>query len=213
MSRRHFVLSPIALLLAACAAGPQEPSAPPTALPTSTPTVAPTATLRPAVDFVSGENAVPDGEYLFVEDFTVNDGVSTSDTGLCPYGAMIDFPGYSHADGGLSIYGGIAEDEGLIGFAGYGMANQGAMGGGVSSQLVPIQGLPFAFPSGSPIIHSAYSDGTIVAEIGGSVFLLAPGEAWVARWEGDPSPDCHAVSVTRFTNFGLLPREAIDGLE
>jgi hypothetical protein len=201
------------MLLAACVTGPQEPPATPTAIPTSTATVAPTPTLRPADGFVSGENAIPDGEYLFVEYFTVNDGVATDGIGLCPYAAMIDFLGYGHSDGRLTIYGGMADDGSLIGFAGYGSANQGAMGGGVSSQLAPIQELPFAFPHGSAIVHSAYSDGTIVTEIAGSAFLLAPGEAWVERWESDPSPDCHAVSLSRFTNFGLLTREAIRGLE
>ncbi len=203
MLRHRLLVAPIAVVLVACAIGPQAPSVAPSDI-----TI---PTLRPAVDFVSGENRMPEGEYLFVEYFTWNDGVSTGDAS-CP-GGFIDFPGYEYTDDMLTVFRGIVDNGSSIGFAGHGSTNQGAMGGGTASQVVPIQELPFAFPSGGPIVHSADSDGTIVAEIAGSPFYLAPGEAWEARLETDPSPGCHATSVTRFTNFGLLPREAIDGLE
>ncbi len=206
MSRLTILMAVCVAMLCSCSAFPGQASA------TPSPSVPPTPTLRPAVAFVPGENEIPAGEYLFVEYFTWNDGVASADTGLCPYAAMIDFPGYSFSDGRLSFPGMIDDDAGLLGFVGDGMANLGDMGGGISSQVIPIRELPFLFANGISGIHAAYADGTVVAEILGRFFLLGPGEAWHARYESDPSPDCHATTTTRLTNYGLLPREAISGL-
>jgi len=201
---RHHLPAVMCLLLAACTAASGGPS-------TTDP--APTATLRPAVAFVSGQEDVPQGQYLVVEWFTWNSGVTTDPALMCPYAAMIDFPGYSLVDGRLSFPGTIDDDGSLVGFAAQGQANGGAMGGGVSSGLTPILDLPFAYPYGEPILYAAYADGSIVVDVGGGFYQLAPGESWVSREEWDPSPTCHASRETRLTNYGLLSRAAIFGLE
>ena len=96
---------------------------------------------------------------------------------------MIDFPGYSFSDRSLSFPGELPDDVSLLGLVGVGTSNAGAMGGGVSSGLNAIDGLPYALPNGAAIIHAAYEDGTVVAEIDGAFSYLSPGESWVRRSE------------------------------
>ena len=174
------------------------------------PTPEPAATLRPATAFIEGENQLPDNRYLFLEYFTHNDGGVTDPASLCPDAAMIDFPGYSFSDRSLSFPGELPDDVSLLGLVGVGTSNAGAMGGGVSSGLNAIDGLPYALPNGAAIIHAAYEDGTVVAEIDGAFFYLSPGESWARRSEWDPAPECHRISITRLSNFGLLAPEELN---
>ncbi len=190
----------LGLMLAGCGAPPQPATQP---LPSPIP---PTPTLRPAPAYIEGQALIPEGMILFVEYFVVNDG--SSSTGECPDAAMIDFPGYSFSEGVLD---GIGEpsDE-TLGFAGFGTANSGAMGGGVSSGLYPITAFPFSLPYSVAVVHAVLEGGAVVVEIQRSSYLLSPGESWVQRAEWDRSPDCHRTDVSRFTNFGLLHEAQVE---
>ena len=172
------------------------------------PSPVPTANLRPAPPTLDSLGAVPEGKYLFVEYFLVDGG--TSPTWHCPGALMIDFPGYDFSSGALrALPGPLAIEEGIIGFAGHGRANAGAMGGGVSSQLEAIRTLPVSLANGVAVVHAVQESGEIVAEITGSRYLMGPGESWVQAEQWDPSPDCHRTVTYRFTNFGLLGKEQI----
>jgi hypothetical protein len=83
------------------------------------------------------------------------------------------------------------------------------MGGGVSSHLELISSLPFSLPYSMAVIHTLEASGEIVVEIQNNFYLMAKGESWISRYEWDPTADCHRMTVTRFTNFGLLDRAQI----
>ena len=174
------------------------------------PTLAPTPALDPAIGFVTGENHVPAGKYPFVELWITTIGYSRS--GECRDALMIDFPTYSFSDGRLSLYTGLADldvNRDMIGFFGLGISNDGAMGGGASSELRVIQQLPFV--AGNESIQSILEDGTLALQIAdGQSYWLHPGQARIEYNEYDPDPDCHVILVSRLTNFGLLQGENID---
>ena len=174
------------------------------------PTLAPTPALDPAIGFVTGENHVPAGKYPFVELWITTVGYSRS--GECKDALMIDFPTYSFSDGRLSLYTGLADldvNRDMIGFFGLGISNDGAMGGGASSELQVIQQLPFV--AGNESIQSILEDGTLALQIAdGQSYWLHPGQARIEYNEYDPDPDCHVILVSRLTNFGLLQGENID---
>ena len=203
---RVLVLICVTLVATACstAAGPRPTSS---AFP---PPISTTPTLRLAPADVQPSVSIPQGKYLFVEYMVVNGG--TSATCHCPDAAMIDFPGYEFSGGILrAVPGPLTVGEGILGYAGYGQANTGAMGGGAFSQLQPITAVPFSLPYDAAIIHSVDADGQIVAEIEGVSYLIAPGESWIHTREWDPTADCHRTATTRLMNFGLLDRSQIEG--
>jgi hypothetical protein len=174
----------------------------------SLPPVPPTPTLRPAISYVDGHTPILQGMYFFIEYFVVNDG--TSSASECPGAAMIDFPGYSFSQGILTTGPmSLADLTPALGFLGFGQANTGAMGGGVSSNLEVISGLPFSLPYDVATIHALDATGEIVAEIQGSSYLLAPGESWVQAYESDPTEDCHRTTTARLTNHGLVDESQI----
>jgi len=195
------------ILLAACA--PVATLTPPAALTATPVNVPPTPTLRPADDFVAGINEVPPGKVLFVEYWRISDGI-----GNCPGAAMIDFPGYRYSAGELEAHTGVSGstgelDAGVIGIMGVGDSNRGAMGGGISSELIAIQSLPYPIEHQLGTLHSIYSQGEIVVDIWGQAYWLEPGQSWVLQVEGDPSSECHTVSTYRFTNYGLLDEGSV----
>ncbi|PKO16173.1 MAG: hypothetical protein CVU39_09100 [Chloroflexi bacterium HGW-Chloroflexi-10] len=202
------------ILLAACGPvpAPNQPAkftdAPANLSPTQT-TLPPSPTLRPATDFVEGINEVPVDKYLFVEYWRTWDG-----SGNCTDAAMIDFPGYDYSSGELYAFSGISDqpDEhatNIIGFIGDGDRNQGAMGGGISSELSMIQSLPYTIKYQLGTIFSVYRQGAIVVELWGQTIWLEPGQSWVQQVEEDPSSECHRVTTYRFTNYGFLDREQV----
>lgn len=169
----------------------------------------PSPTLRPASDYVEGINEVPLGKYLFVEYWRIWDG-----SGNCQDAAMIDFPGYDYSSGELYAYTGISDqpDEqatSIIGFIGDGDRNQGAMGGGIRSELGMIQSLPHIIKYQLGTIYSVYRQGAIVVEIWGQTYWLEPGQSWVQQVEEDPSSECHKVTTYRFTNYGFLDKDQV----
>jgi hypothetical protein len=175
----------------------------------------PTLTLRHAGSFVDGEALIPEGYYLFVEYFIVEDGTVTTSGARCPAsGFAIDFPEYRFVDGRLTgrIRVPLIPDPGerILGLAGSGEALQGDNGSGIASELKHITALPYTlslFPMtgryDDVIVHSVHQDGEIVAEIGGSTYLMAPGEFWMERVEQDVM-GCHTITIRQFTNYGLL---------
>ncbi len=199
--RLVFVVIPgLALAIGACSAASLA------GRPTLSPALSPT--LRAASDYVEGQVAALNAQCLFVEYFVVNNGVSLA--AECPEASMIDFPGYSFSDGVLTVQPAPLPDGlDIVGYAGFGQANTGAMGGGISSQLELISGLPYALPYKVAIVHALEPTGEIVVEVGGGLYRMAPGESWTRTDESDPTPDCHRTTTVRFTNFGLLERSQI----
>jgi hypothetical protein len=202
------------ILLAACGPVPTviQPAkltdTPVNLLPTQT-LIPPSPTLRPATDFAEGINEVPLGKYLFVEYWRIWDG-----SGNCPDAAMIDFPGYDYSSGELYAYTGISDQPGelttsIIGFIGDGDSNQGAMGGGISSELGVIQSLPYIIDHQLGTIYSVYRQGEIVVDIWAQTYWLEPGQSWVQQAEDDPSSECHTVTTYRFTNYGFLDKDQV----
>lgn len=204
-----------AILLAGCmsTSSLQTPSMP-TTQPTPSPQPPATPTLQPAVEYTEGLGEIPPGKFLFVEYWDTSDG--TSITGQCEGAAMIDFPGYSFGSGELDApnlefgRGWRNSFTPPIGFFGVGRNNQGAMGGGASSELNVIDTLPYVPPSyAEPIIHSVDAEGAIVAEVGGETYFIKPGESWIQQFGSYPSPLCHQVTTSRLTNYGLLDKSQI----
>jgi len=74
----------------------------------------------------------------------------------------------------------------------------GMLGAGMLLYLVPGQ-----FTALAPNVD-------VVAEIDGGFFYLSPGESWARRSEWDPAPECHRISITRLSNFGLLAPEELN---
>ena len=119
---------------------------------------------------------------------------------------MIDFPGYSFGSGELDApnlefgRGWRNSFTPPIGFFGVGRNNQGAMGGGASSELNVIDTLPYVPPSyAEPIIHSVDAEGAIVAEVGGETYFIKPGESFVKTWRVQNTGTC-----TWTSNYKLL---------
>ena len=88
------------------------------------------------------ELILPEDKYVFVEIWLAFDG-----SGLLPT-KFIDFPGYGYdkANGALKLHGHGQQVPLAVtdwGFIGLGEERRGSMGGGVSSQLIKINQLPF----------------------------------------------------------------------
>jgi hypothetical protein len=170
-----------------------------------------------ASEFVDGQNEMPPDKYLFVEYWSDSKGISTS--GRCKDATMIDYPTYSYHSGSLSAFGtnmrrGMRNTgSSLVGFLGCGRSLNGAMGGGISSEIHVIEELPYIMLTPGQyeigIIHSVDAQGGVVVTIDNSTYLLEPGRKWARIIESDPDPNCHLVSRISLTNYGLLDKSQV----
>jgi hypothetical protein len=172
---------------------------------------------------------LPEGKYMFVEIWLAFDG-----TGVLPM-KFIDFPGYGYdaATGELKSYGrgrqaALAPTD--WGFIGLGEKRSGSMGGGVSSQLVTIDQLPFTVSA--PIFAGKLSEfavevnhipitllsisanGEVVINMNGKQLTLPRGEKWeqvqditvnTERFNG------HLWVTFSIINYAWNARDLIDG--
>jgi hypothetical protein len=174
----------------------------------------------------------PAGKYLFVEVWVHVDG-----TGKLP-ALMVDFPGYSFdpATGRLAPFFAEATLPQLQtsdwGFEGRGMSRSRAAGGGVSSGLEVIAGLPYTttVSIGTGATHSygeqlrsapvtlvaVAADGTLVADIDGERVVLAPGGRWSRLVTADlvnEQFDGRYLITSSVTNYGWHDRAQIAGIQ
>ncbi len=161
-----------------------------------------TPTVRPAPPYTDGKSEVPPGHFLFVQFSTIADGKSVSGN-FCPGAGIGDFPNYRYD--GHSLSGSLEGEVGdsTLGFFGSVISATGAMGGGGSMLLYPMQALPYSDNHGI-VIHSIDPGGAAVIEIRGNSYLLEPGQSWVQLQESDPTADCHVTVRYALTNYGLL---------
>jgi hypothetical protein len=200
----------IAVLLAACSAAGEEMTPTATSTATALFEIPPTPALELAAAYIPGQNDIPAGKYLAVESWSNSDG--RSQTGICPYAAMMDMPMYGMNSTKLESFvqpeWDYSADEPdfskAVGFFGMGSSNSGDMGGGASSRLTVIQSLPTSGEHSIFVIQSAAADGTIVVQIGGQAYRFKPGQSWVQNTESQPDENCHLLDTSRFTNYGLL---------
>lgn len=152
---------------------------------------------------------VPEGEYLFVEDWT-NRVLGAKCARLC-----IDFPSYSFypSNGELVVYlpgSGLVLDEGDIGYIGSGESLSG-MGSGAVGHLTKIQSLPSSIDGIT--LHHVDETGTITLEHESKVIVLEAGEVWVVGEETEAwdwlGVGCIVTSTQHITNYAFQDRDRI----
>ncbi len=189
--------------------------------PTVVPTLAPQPTLQPIANYVPGLSEIPPGKYLFVEYWSIYDGI-----GHCGLMA-VDFPSYFYIkdpnDGHFLSYDEDSIELGgeyvplnqwtlnsIRGFYGTGMSVGPGMGSGASSKLSAIATFPYR--GRYPQILSVYARGAIVVKMkDDKTYLVEPGQVWATRQESEatPEPRCLPYITYEFTNYGLLDRSQI----
>ncbi|GEM_PF-6855480 len=170
----------------------------PSPIPSATLTPAPTPTFIPARDFVDGSVVLPPGRYLFVEAWTDRHGQGNCEN------LMIDFPTYYFNDGFLNGSLDLSADDSVVGFFGIGYSNSGTAGGGVSSELHPIQVLPYHAPDNQFTIHNVDSRGVIVVSIQNETFYMEPGKYWSQQTEHVNENGCQITTHYFLRNYGAV---------
>ena len=170
----------------------------------------------------------PSDKYLFMEIMIAFDG-----TGTLPM-MFVDFPGYEYdsSTGTLKSHGRgeeISLSSSDWGFLGIGQNRNGAMGGGVASQLTTVDQLPFTVPVpvfagklgeySEEINHVPFTlltistDGAVLIDIDGQQLMLQMGEKLEQMQEMDVNTerfDGHLQATFSVINHGWNARELID---
>ncbi len=180
------------------------------------PTATPPQALSPAGDYVSGLSEVSPDRIILV--LVRND---NSGSGSCNFPVVEQAPlPFWYFSGALEISSsgssGWLSDNNLIdvsgreikglGFFGFIESNDYSVGGGVHTEIYYIDQLPFVVSSISFVIHSALKDGTIIADVGGTVYQFKPNQSWVqsSSRKYENNPDCLLTNTSSITNYGLL---------
>ncbi len=182
----------------------------------ATPTATPTQALSPAGDYVSGLSEIPPDRIILI--LVRND---NSGSGSCNFPVVEQAPlSFWYSSGMLEISSsgssGWLTDKNLIdvngqeikdlGFFGIIDSNDISVGGGLHTEIYYIDQLPFVVASMWFILHSILKDGTIIAEVKGTVYQFKPNQSWVqaSSWKYESNPDCLLTFHSGITNYGLL---------
>jgi hypothetical protein len=155
---------------------------------------------------------VPQGEYLFVENWTHRV------LGAGCESLTIDFPTY-HFDpqsGELTIYApygpepDLPLDDGEVGYLGSGTSLDG-VGGGANGSLTKIQGLPLS--EDNLTLRYVDESGTVTVDRQGDTITLAAGKTWVSDEEIETwdwlGAECVVTSTHYITNHAFQDRDKI----
>jgi hypothetical protein len=175
-----------------------------------------TQSLDLATDYVAGLSELTPDDLLFVVVKSNRSGSGTCNLPVVEQAPLAFW--YSSNTLEISSFGssGRLSDNALIpvtepkinglGFFGYIISNDYALGGGTHAEIYYIDKLPYKVSHLELVIYSALKDGTLVAGVEGQVYKLEPYQSWVkiSSHEYPEQPDCQMTNNMSITNYGSL---------